>query len=344
MKRDIRDYILDNVSDHANDIASITAKAFSISRQSVIKHIKKLIEEGLIIGRGKTRGRHYELRDFVDESFHLKVTSDLEEDIVWRTAILPFMEKLSGNVVDICQYGFTEMLRNVIDHSQSKEVIFGITRNAVCIHLSVLDKGIGIFNKIQKDFGLHDPRHALLELSKGKLTSDPERHTGEGIFFTSRMFDEYSILSNPLFYGRRHKGDDWLLEVEERSFEKGTLVSMNISPKAIRTTQEVFQAYAPDKESYGFTRTHVPIELVRYEGEQLVSRSQAKRLLARFEHFSEVMLDFQGVTTIGQAFADEIFRVYANGHKNTSIRWLNGTPEVDKMIYRAISNGETKPT
>ena len=32
------------------------------------------------------------------------------------------------------------------------------------------------------------------ELPKsGKLTTDPDNHTGEGIFFTSRVFDEFEI-------------------------------------------------------------------------------------------------------------------------------------------------------
>jgi hypothetical protein len=45
-----------------------------------------------------------------------------------------------------------------------------------------MDHGVGIFEKIMKHFNLADAREALLELSKGKLTSDPRNHSGEGIF------------------------------------------------------------------------------------------------------------------------------------------------------------------
>ena len=38
-----------------------------------------------------------------------------------------------------------------------------------------------------------DKRQALFELSKGKFTTDPSRHSGEGVFFTSRMFDDFEI-------------------------------------------------------------------------------------------------------------------------------------------------------
>jgi hypothetical protein len=53
------------------------------------------------------------------------------------------------------------------------------------------------------------------------------------------------------------------------------------------------------------------VRLAKYGNDQLISRSQAKRLLARIELFKIVLFDFSGVETIGQAFADEIFRVFA---------------------------------
>jgi anti-sigma regulatory factor (Ser/Thr protein kinase) len=338
VKKNIDKYIIKNISSHPGDIAAHTAKRFGISRQAAVNHLAKLIDDEIVIASGKTKARRYSLRKSVNKMYHLDASPNLDEAVEWREKILPFMQDVSHNVVDICQYGFTEILRNVTDHSQAGKAAFGISRDAICIKLFVLDFGIGIFNKIQADFGLEDPRHALLELAKGKLTSDPQKHTGEGIFFASRMFDEFTILSGTLFYSRENKGDDWLIEVEERNRQRGTYVTMEISPTSKRTTKRVYDMFAPDKESYGFTRTHVPIQLARYEGEQLVSRSQARRLLARFENFEEVLLDFKGVETIGQAFADEIFRVYRSENPNIKILWVNTTPEVENMIKRTYAN------
>ena len=343
MRKNIDKYIINRISSHPRDIAADTAKKFGISRQAAVNHLAKLIDNGIVVASGKTKARRYSLRKFVNRVYRLDVSSNLAEDVEWRGKIFPFMQDVPHNVVDICQYGFTEILRNVTDHSQSSKAAFGIRRDAICIELFVLDLGIGIFNKIQADFGLDDPRHALLELAKGKLTSDPQKHTGEGIFFASRMFDEFSILSGHLFYSRENKGDDWLIEVEERNRQRGTYVTMKISPTSKRTTKRVYDRFAPDKASYGFTRTHVPIQLARYEGEQLVSRSQARRLLARFENFEEVLLDFKGVETIGQAFADEIFRVYKNEYPTVEILWVNTTPEVENMIMRAFGSLSAHP-
>ena len=343
MNDKVRDYILNQVTEHPTDITAIATKEFNVSRQTIVHYLNQLSDEGLVVGKGNTKARRYELKNFVKKEFYQKVDKSVEEDVLWREKILPLMDDLKPNVIDICQYGFTEIVRNVLDHSESKSFLYSITRNAICVELDVFDHGIGIFNKIQRDFNLNDPRHALLELAKGKLTSDPKGHTGEGIFFTSRMFDDFTIYSRPLFYSRESKDNsDWLLETGE-SDRKGTLVTMIIPPNSSRTTQSIFDAFSPDKETYGFSRTHVPIELARYDREQLVSRSQARRLLARFDRFSEVLLDFRDVNTIGQAFADEIFRVYQLEHPTTQYFAINTTNEVEKMIQRAQNRNELKP-
>ena len=71
---------------------------------------------------------------------------------------------------------------------------------------------------------------------------------------------------------------------------------------------------------------------MEYEGELLLSRSQAKRLITRFDKFLEVILDFQGVSEIGQAFADEVFRVFRNAHPNVQLEPINCSPAVQRMI------------
>ena len=333
---EISGFILDNLEEHATDIARLTAERFGISRQSVAKHLRRLIAEGLIVAFGKTRARRYRLKNIIDHTFALDVTPNLAEDVEWRQKILPLMSGVSENVRDICHYGFTEMVNNIIDHSESAQANIGIRRTARSIHLVVFDEGIGIFNKLQRAFGLDDPRHALLELSKGKLTSDPDSHTGEGIFFTSRMFDEFTINSGTMLFKRFNKRDDeWLIDVQEHQPVAGTMIIMMIHPQAGHTTKEVFDKFSDDE--YGFSRTHVPIQVALYEGEKLISRSQARRILARVERFNEVLLDFRGVTEIGQAFADEIFRVFHREHPEIVLGTMFTNPEIDRMIQRVTS-------
>ena len=156
------------------------------------------------------------------------------------------------------------------------------------------------------------------------------------------MFDTFSIFSGHLSYFRtRSDGDDddWLIETKTPEvLHQGTAVWMTISTSATQTASEVFSKYQDD--DYLFTKTHVPVALSRYPGEQLVSRSQAKRVLTRFEKFSEVSLDFQGVQEIGQAFADEIFRVFRNSHPETKVLAFNTSPAIDRMISHVQGGAE----
>ena len=341
MKRqtsDIVRYILEKISDHPQNIVTVTAEKFSISRPAVLRHIKNLARRGLIVVHGKTRDRHYTLQPLAEHSLHLQITPHLKEDEIWRQHIRPLLNNVPSNVMDICQYGLTEMINNVVDHSEGTEVLLRISYTLNRITMSVLDDGVGIFAKIQSVFGLDDPRHAILELAKGKLTTDPERHTGEGIFFTSRSFDAFYISSDALSFTHTNDGKDWLLEEDASEDIKGTFVEMHIDPRSSRKLSEVFDTFTSQDDAYSFTKTIVPVRLAKYGDENLVSRSQAKRLLTRFERFQEVILDFKDVDTIGQAFADEVFRVFRKQNPHIQLRWVQTNAHVEKVIIRAMTN------
>ncbi|MFY9287276.1 MAG: DUF4325 domain-containing protein [Alphaproteobacteria bacterium] len=328
----IREFILRNVEDYPASIVSITMGQFGISRTAINKYMQKLASDGLLTFHGNTFARRYDCKPLAQTTFELEVNHLWNEGDIWRERILPLMKDVNPNVVSICQYGFTEMLNNVIDHARSPTVDIFYRLTYANVGMMIIDKGIGIFQKIQNDFKLDDPRTALLELSKGKITSDSKNHSGEGIYFTSRAFDRFSIRSGNLFYAREKRdGDDWLIEVNDRTANrKGTLVRMRMRTDANWSMRDVFDKYQGD--SLRFRKTHVPLKLAQYQGEQLVSRSQAKRLLTRFDKFSEVYLDFQDVEEIGQAFADEIFRVFHIDHPEIRMAIANANPNIIKMI------------
>jgi anti-sigma regulatory factor (Ser/Thr protein kinase) len=335
---DIRAYLLEGIDDNPGGIVTETAAEFGITRQGVLRHVRQLVVEGRIAVQGKTRDRRYRVIPTAEIRIPLGVSADLQEDLVWRQDLRPALDGVRSNVLAVCQYGLTEMLRNVVDHSQATHCVVSLDYSPHRIRMEVGDNGVGIFAKIQKAFDLPDPQDAILELAKGKLTTDPQHHTGEGIFFTSRMFDRFSILSGRLSFAHLEQENDWLLE-EEAPVE-GTLVSMIIGPSSDRTPKEVFDRFASQDGDYGFSKTHVPVVLARYGDENLVSRSQAKRLLARFDRFQEIILDFKGVATVGQAFADEIFRVFALEHPHVHLTPVNLSQAVAQMVNRARANSQ----
>src|SRR4051794_8996459 len=112
----IRKFIVDHVEDHPRDLARLTAERFSISRQAVNRHIKTLIDDGVIDAKGNTRERVYSLK-VGEKRFDLPLAENKEEDRVWQEYVFPLLSEYKENVVNICYYGFTEMFNNVIDHS-----------------------------------------------------------------------------------------------------------------------------------------------------------------------------------------------------------------------------------
>jgi anti-sigma regulatory factor (Ser/Thr protein kinase)/biotin operon repressor len=333
---DVRKYILEHLEKHPHDLTKFVADHFGISRQAVNKHLQRLKSEHAVVESGQTRNRTRKLATLAEWDKAYTVAPNLAEDLVWRDDVSKIIGNMPENVTAIWHYGFTEMFNNALDHSAGTTVYIAIRRNAVDTEMVLQDNGVGIFKKIQTELGLLDERHAILELAKGKLTTDPKRHTGEGIFFSSRMFDQFDILSGGVFFSHKFEADDWILERDR--FGNGTSVWMKLNNHTSRTTTKIFNQFSSGDE-YGFTKTVVPVNLARYGNENLISRSQAKRLLARIELFKTVLFDFSDVPTIGRAFADEIFRVFAVGHPGIELIAIHAKSEVRKMIDRARSAG-----
>lgn len=331
----IRRQILSDVINHPRDIAKHIATIFSISPQAVNSHIKQLETDGWLASEGVGKGKRYTLGDLREFANTFQLENGLAEDALWRNHFSFIFEELPENIVDICFYGFTEMVNNVIDHSGANEVYISVIRNKNTITLFVVDNGEGIFKKIKRLCKLSDQRQALFELSKGKLTTDPDNHTGEGIFFTSRVFDKFEIDSKGLnFSHRENKEFDFLDDSIMPIDEVGTLVYMFIQRDSTRKNKDIFDEYSSGPEDFHFNKTIIPIRLAQYENEKLVSRSQAKRVLTRIDKFQNVIFDFEAVSTIGQAFADEIFRVYAQKNPNIVLFPVNMNEYVSKMVKK----------
>ena len=330
----IDEALLAKVSDHPKDLVRVIAQEFGMSRAAVSTRARALIGSGYLARTGSTRPMYAPGPNRRGSAAYQR--DSIDEDRVWREAASPLLAGLPANVLDICHHGLTEMVNNAIDHSQGRRVAVWVDRSAERIAMAVADDGIGIFRKIAQALALPDERLALLELSKGKLTTDPRRHSGEGVFFTSRMFDRFQIVSGDLVFDHHDgKEQDLLSDADLPNKPDGTTVLMEIAARSQRTAREVFDRYSSGPGDYAFAKTVVPVRLARIGNENLVSRSQAKRLMQRADRFETVVLDFEGVAMIGQAFADEVFRVFCNDHPQVTVLATHAVPAVQQMIRRA---------
>lgn len=323
----VRAFILKNVEDRSGDVVSRTTTQFGISRQAVHKHLRFLVDANLI---SRTRLARYQLCTVEEHKKILPVTDGTPEDIIWRREIRDMVGALPENALDIWRQGFTEIFSNVAAHSGSESAFVQVRRTAVSTKMTIWDRGVGIFDRILSRIDLIDEHHAILELTKGKLTTDPAAHSGQGIFFTACMFDTFSILSKGVLLTHASgDSDDWTVETQQGG--PGTLVTMTLKNDTSRRITDIYKKFSSQTSS-GFSTTVVYAHLAHHGTEKLVSRSEAKRLLDRIDQFKVALIDFHRVESIGQAFADEIFRVYPSEHPEVDIREVRTNKEVQDMI------------
>jgi anti-sigma regulatory factor (Ser/Thr protein kinase) len=293
---------------------------------------------------GKTKGAHYVAADktilaglrkaCLNIVLHLKNQELHEEEVFDRidkeTGILLDIPK---NVRGLFEHGFTEMLNNAIDHSRSERIDVECRRSDTAITFIVRDFGIGIFNNIRDTFRLPGTLFAIQELLKGKRTTDPKNHTGQGVFFTSKMADVFIVDSFEKTLTVNNLVHD--VFITDRKTLEGTRISFSVHLSSTKTARSVFDAYTGSaEEEHVFNKTRVTVKLFEY-GDSLPSRSEAKRVILNLENFKEVELDFTGVETVGQAFADQIFRVWHTKFPDTRITAVNTNENIAFVIHGA---------
>ena len=336
-RKAIRAYMLDKIRCDDSEFIKKTAENFGISETSVRRYIKECLEKEIIREDSKAR-TGYQLVT-VSSRWQMKNDGTLEEDALFWEKIMPFLAGLPRNVQDIWYYAFTEIMNNAIDHSAGEQIIFAIQKDALYTEISIADDGIGIFRNIQKyageKYGVEiDREQAALELYKGRLTTDPDRHSGEGIFFVSKMLSEFAVWSEDTVYSYRCGDRDrfvrsHLIPYYTQLEGIGTMAVMKLENESKRTSREVFDEFAPLEE--GFVRTLIPMKDMCPLGDP-VARSQARRILRRLDEFREIIFDFRGIGFMGQGFADEVFRVFQNMHPDIKLTVINANASVLGMI------------
>lgn len=309
-----------------------------ISRQQVSFVINQLVKDGTLLKGGSTVNAFYTLpqnADLVYETVKLRLKrDDLEEHRVFNNIRdrHSFIRSLKENVSSILFYAFTEMLNNAIEHSQSKNIEIEIERDKKNLTFVVNDFGIGVFKNVMKKRNLKSELEAMQDLLKGKTTTQPHSHTGEGIFFTSKIADIFILES----FGYKLRVDNIIKDVFFEGLKpqkRGTKVIFVISINSNKHLKDVFNRFVTKPGDVGFNKTEILVRLFT-TGTIYISRSQARRILSGLDKYETIVLDFDKVTTVGQAFADEIFRVFQQGHSNIKIEAINMTEPVKFMIDR----------
>ena len=323
-------------------VASLATEQTGLSRVAVSRRIKKLADVGYLQRHGTGTRQTYSLggsRFWMAVMPREDILKQGGEMAVWAQHIAPLVADQKPNVKNLVNTAFTEMLNNALDHSQASQVAMGVHVHAGRMQMVVADDGVGIFKHIAQSAHLFDQRLAILELAKGKFTTAPQGHSGMGIFVSSRMMDGFSIESCGLRFDTHETHRplppfDWIdVGNSLKPNEARTVLRMDIALNSTRTPNDVYLKYFEPSEigSEAFHTTEIPVRLAQLSSE-LVSRSQAKWVMERATQFKTVILDFEGVVHVGQAFVDEVFRVFALAHPDIQIKTMGLTADVAAML------------
>lgn len=262
LKKDLRDEIKTKMLllIKNNQSPFLVLDYYKISKQTIYKYLKELIVRNIIQKKSKSQ---YSLSFYIFDIIPIK-NENLYEDIVYKNYIDKYEDGKKNNVVQILVYTFTEILNNAIDHSEGTKITILYAEDFFNIYVCILDNGVGIFKKITRDHNLKNENEAIFELKKGKLTSDTSNHSGEGIFFTSKVVDTFVIESyNKQFYAGDKKFFYSFQEIKGDSI-KGTLVNFVIDKNTDRIIKDVFDKYTEDEDDMGiFNKTEITVHLAK---------------------------------------------------------------------------------
>lgn len=343
-REEIKKYIFRKIADHDENVICKTVDNFGVSITTVKRYLQEeLMKDTIREMKGETCP--YALTEDEFRTVIPMGEGRLEEDLLFARHIAPMLDRCNENVYNIWQYSCAEMLNNAIEHSKGERLGITVRSNVLYTTVAISDDGLGVFCTLLNYMSTHgwtkpEPEDALAELYKGKITSDRENHSGEGIFFTSKMMDSFILWSDAMILKCGNCMEPEVVQSRlaayaSRIWKEKTMIVMSLENETERNCGEVFHMYADVDE--GFIRTCIPIKEACITGEP-VARSQARRICNRLEEFQEVILDFRNVGFMGQGFADELFRVFACAHPQVRLLPVNMLPEVERMI-RHISRG-----
>lgn len=315
--------------------------SFGVSRQYAVILVNDLVFKNKLVKVGSTNRAYYLLPESANEigAFPAQISKRLKNENLQEHEVYediqsqyPPVKRLIENVRSILNYAFSEIVNNAIEHSQSKYIEVEVSVQNRKLSFVVNDFGIGVFRNIVKEKGLKTEIEAMQDLLKGKTTTMPKSHSGQGIFFTSKVADVFLLES----YGYALIINNKTHEVSYKilpALKRGTRVKFSIDTNSTQHLSAIFRKFSVGTE-FAFNKTEIKVTLYASGDGIHVSRSQARRILEGLDKFESIILDFDKVPTIGQAFADEVFRVFKEKHPNIEIQPIHMDEAVRFMVER----------
>lgn len=322
-------YLLQHICDKDRDYIKKTTEAFGISKSTAYTYINTMLSDN-IIRKNENGGFPFSPVNTVNV-FVFRCNEIKREDAVFEEKILPLLEHCGKGSIRIWTYAFCEILNNAIEHSDADTISVTVSFNKLYTEITVEDDGIGIFENIRRHYkAVKNEELSLKEagdvLLAGKYTTVPAGHSGEGIFFTSHILDEFAVFSSGICFTRDVFKDDYQEYVRSSA---GTTVVMKLSNHSEKSLIALFNRFSDVDD--GFCKTQIPVAHL-FPGLFPAARSQARRLGAMIENFKEAELDYSGIDELGQGFAHELYVVWQKQHPDILLKNENLSEDAAFMI------------
>ena len=253
-RSEIKRYLLEKIDSDDPAFIAKTADSFGISVTSVKRYIQTECDLGNIMPSESAKSG-YKLK-FSRHTFRYSITDLCEyDDLIFYDDVFPLLTG-NDNSKNIWNYTLAEIFNNAIEHSEGSNIQFKVDSCCLYNRITIADDGVGIFRKIcdvLKTFGMKNPRpeDAVTELFIGKMTTLPDRHSGEGIFFTMHLLKKMAIVSDGIILQSGFLGDTSLIKNRLLAYamkftKKGTVVIMQISNET-KEVQKKYLTHSPTR-------------------------------------------------------------------------------------------------
>src|SRR3989338_2009573 len=301
-----KDQILITAKNKGKLYSKDLAKQFKVSRQYISLLISELVVENKLIKLGSTRRAFYVLPEYAQahqEIFPLRYVKTFKNEGLEEHKVLNQIEETFPILKN-----FSENIRSIFIYAFSE-----ILNNAIEHSKSVR---VGVEVSVPN-----------------KTLSFIIQDSGIGVFLLDIL--EYQLIE-------KNKTPDVFIKTVKK-IKKGTRAMFKISVASERHLSEIFKKYTNlvGENDYGFDKTEIRVKLYTISGVH-ISRSQARRVLSGLEKFKIIVFDFDRVPTVGQAFADEVFRVFHHKYPNIKLETENMAEGVKFMVERAQNEAEIK--
>lgn len=230
--------ILEYLENNTGATGSQLAAMLNVSRQAVNKQLKPLVQSGIVIKEGDTRGTIYRMyrgkrTSSVAKRLKKKLKpEEIDSEKLFDEAALffNFNHLLTDNSRQLSRISFFEIIGNVVRHSGTAVCTVEWLLDPYNLQIRIRDLGRGIFQAIAEKKSFSEENEALTEVMKFGTESLEQLDTSRGIHYATKAADLISFRSHRTKITFDNLKPD--VVVEELKFQEGTDVFIQVGRRS----------------------------------------------------------------------------------------------------------------